>query len=64
MWAIHGQMACSFGDISTTSFFQQNLLDVMEMEEQYLQIRMNGQIGSEVWLCMEKAGTINMITFG
>lgn len=35
---LHGKKACSFGDIATTSFSQQNRLDVMVMEEQYLQM--------------------------
>lgn len=41
---IDKQMACSFGDIATTSFFLQNRWDVMEMVVQFLQIMMNGRM--------------------
>lgn len=36
--------ACSFGDIATTSFFQLNLWDVMEMAVRYSRIMMRGRI--------------------
>ena len=40
---IRGKMACSFGDISCTSFSRQSLWDVMVMEVLYLRTMMNGQ---------------------
>lgn len=35
---IRGKMACSFGDMSTTSFFRQNPWDAMEMVGQFSQM--------------------------